>query len=241
MGLLAFQNRRWPATGGGATPVGSGVTIFSSGSASSYTTGTDGGANYSVGSGSNRVLVIAVHGYTDTTGGAKGAASVTHNGQAATRYPETPSLNRTWIEYWYILNPTAGAGGTTVTANSLQRAMRVEVLEANNVNQTTPLGAANANFGAGGATTRTLSLTTGAAGALLVFGVSVQAGAGTFTAADGGTLTASGGGQTGTGGFTDVSGAVAYEAVPAAGAQTTTLSGVNANDAVGLMVEVQAA
>jgi hypothetical protein len=243
MSLLAFQNRRWPATGGGSgvTPVGSGVTIFSSGSGSNYTTGADGGANYSVGSGANRVLLIVVHGYTDTTGGAKGAASVTHNGQAASAYAELPSLSRTWVQLWLIANPTTGAGGTTVATNSLQRALRVEVLEVNNVNQTTPANAINSSFGAGSANTRTLSLTTTAGGALLVFMVSVQAGAGTFSVSDGGTLTASGGGQTGTGGFTDVSGAVAYEAVPTAGAQTMTLSWVNANDAVGLMVEVQVA
>lgn len=221
-----------------ATRVGDGVTVFSTASKSSYTTGTDGGSNYTVGSGSDRALLIWVQGYTDLGGGAKGASAVTHNGQSALKYDTLPSFGRNYIELWYIPNPTTGSGGTTVDTNSLNRAMRVEVVETIDTDQTTPINAANDNFGGGGVNSVTFNLTTTAANSLLMAAVSVQAGAGTFSVSDGGTLTSSGGGQTGAGGTTDVSGAVAYEAVPTASAESLTISWANANNTAGLMVEV---
>ncbi|MEN9924358.1 MAG: hypothetical protein RL268_484 [Pseudomonadota bacterium] len=221
-----------------ASYVGSGLSINSTGSKTTYVTGTDGGASYTVGSGANRALLIVIHGLTDTTGGAKGASSVTHNGQSAVKYGGIPALGRTWIELWYVLNPTTGAGGTTVVCNATNRALRVTVAEATDADQTTPIHATSNSSGAGGVASRALSLTTTAANSLLLMGVAVQSGAGTFSTTGGGTL-ATGSGQTGTSGFSDVSGAVAYKAVAASGsAETLTISWVNSNDGVGLLVEV---
>lgn len=220
-----------------ASYVGSGTTINSSASLSSYTTGTNGGSNYTVGSGANRALFIAVHGYLDASANAAGCSSVTHNGQAATLISVTPKVSRTWQEIWYVLAPTTGAGGTTVVTTALQRALRVAVLEAIDVDQTTPVHAISTSYNSATGTSKTFSLTTHADNALLIAAVAVQSGAGAFSASDGGTLAQSG--QTGTLGTNDVSGGLSYEAVATASAETSTISWTTGDNNAGLMIEVQ--
>ena len=220
-----------------ASYVGSGITIQSSASLSSYTTGTNGGSNYTVGSGSNRAIFIIVHGYLDSSANAAGCASVTHNGQSAVTIGALPKVVRTWLEIWHIENPTAGAGGTTVATNALQRALQVTVVEANDVDQTNPVHATFASYTAAGGLTKQFALTTHAANALLIAGVAIQAGAGAFSASDGGTLAQSG--QTGSLGTNDVSGGVAYEAIATAQAETLSITWTNGDNNVGVMIEVQ--
>lgn len=218
-----------------ATYVGSGKTIVSTASQSSYVTGTDGGSSYTVGSGADRVLLIWLIGYTDLSGGTKGASAVSHNGEAATRYAVTPSYIRSWVECWYIKSPAAGAGGTSVTCNATQRAFQVFVEEWSDVDQTTPIHATSDSYG-GSAATKTFSLTTNGANSALSAAISVQSNAGTWSASDGGTLRQSG--NTGTTGFNDNSGGLASEEVPSAGAQSLTLSWTSSNESAGLMVEL---
>lgn len=220
-----------------ASYVGSGITIQSSASLSSYTTGTNGGSNYSVGSGSNRAIFIIVHGYLDASANAAGCSSVTHNGQSAVVISALPKYVRTWLEIWHIENPTAGAGGTTVVTNALQRALQVTVVEANDVDQTNPVHATFASYASSTGVTKQFALTTHAANALLIAGVAIQAGAGTFSAGDGGTLAQSG--QTGSLGANDVSGGVAYEAIATAQAETLSITWTNGDNNVGVMIEVQ--
>lgn len=219
-----------------ASYIGSGLVVSSTASLSAYSTGTNGGSNYTVGSGPGRGIFIFVHGYLDASANTAGCSSVTHNGEAATAIAALPKNSRTWIEIWYVKNPTAGSGGTTINTVSLQRALRAHIVEVNDMDQTTPVHATLSSYNAASGTTRQFSLTTHAANSLLLAGVSVQAGAGTFSASDGGTLVQSG--QTGTAGTNDVSGGVAYEAIASAQAETLSITWTNSDNNVGIMIEV---
>lgn len=182
----------------------------SSATVSSFT-----GSSVTVGSGTNRVLLILIQGYLDSGSGTIGASAVTHNGQSATKAITSPQNSRNWSEIWYIIAPTSGAGTTSVTYTNSQRATNVEVQEWTGADQTAPIPTT-----ASGSTTNTtvsVALTTANNGSAIVANLSVESDETPVTvSAGGGTLDRSA--ATGTAEFNDVTAGVAHEIVATAGA-----------------------
>lgn len=218
------------------TRVGGGVTISDSATASSYSTTS----NYTVGSGADRVLLIWLHGYLNSISDPAGATAVIHNGQPATKlaFSPVPQTSRNWLECWYIVNPTTGAGGTSVTLPAAQRAFGASVEEFIGVDQTVPVHSAYIGAFSATATSAGMSLTTHAAGAGLSAAVSVESDAGTFSATGATVVDTI---LTGTTGFSDVSGCVAWQPMPTVGTQPVTLSWSTSKNFAAAMVELQAA
>jgi hypothetical protein len=125
--------------------------------ASSSTAGTATTQSWShtVGTGNNRILIVA------TASNNEQANSVTFNGQALTLIGrQTDGGGATRISMWYRLNPASGAGTVQVTyAGSVEQKNMVATTW-NNVDQPTPLGTFTSQSGSSGTASITVASAT---------------------------------------------------------------------------------
>ncbi len=172
-----------------------------------YDNSADGGNNsgstasltysFTVGSGPNRLLVVNLIGDTS----ADDISSVTYAGIPMTLLGKVRAPSNDWQYLYYLLNPSSGSNNIVVTAASPHYLIS-QAASWYNVNQAAQPDASTTNTAAATSTSLTTSLTTIAAGSLVVQGVwsygHLAAGAGanpilTDTAFDGAGIFASSG------------------------------------------------
>ena len=160
-----------------ASSIMASFTLASNGTAGiTYDNSGDGGNNggtttsltysYTVGSGSNRLLVVNLIGDTS----ADDISSVTYNGSAMTLLGKVRAPSNNWQYLYYLLNPSSGSHNIVVTADS-QHYLVSQAGSWYNVKQTSQPDAFTTNTGAVTNTSMTTSLTTVSTGALVVQGV----------------------------------------------------------------------
>ena len=160
-----------------ASAVIASFSLASNGTAGiTYDNSVDGGNNggsttsltysYTVGSGSNRLLVVNVVGDTS----ADDITSVTYNGASMTLLGkvQAPSNNRQYM--YYLLNPASGAHNIVVTAGSSHYLIS-EAASWSDVNQSGQPDAVTTNTAPAASTSITTSLTTAASGSLVLQGI----------------------------------------------------------------------
>ena len=224
-------------------PVGNGTLVNSSATLTTYTD-SNGGSAYTVGSGSNRAVIITVSGYLDTAANAGGVSAMTFgthtiaNGQIVA-LGSVVQNSATWVQNFVIVNPTAGSSSFSVTASFSQRAMVAKVAEYNDIDQTTPVGSNIGTYSNASSATATGTLTTTAANSTLHLGTCHEADWGTVTAGDGGTLIASTATNGGTA-FSDCTGAISYEVLTGSSgvSVSTSISGTDTDNTVGQLIEL---
>jgi hypothetical protein len=141
-----------------------------------YDNAADGGNNsgttaslsysYTVGSGANRLLLVNLIGDTS----ADDIQSVTYGGAQMTLIGKLRAPSNNWQYLYYLLNPSSGANHIIVTAGSSHYLIS-EAASWYNVKQTSQPDASSTNTAAVAATSVTTSLTTVAAGSLVVQGL----------------------------------------------------------------------
>jgi hypothetical protein len=141
-----------------------------------YDNSIDGGNNggtttsltysYTVGTGSNRLLLVNLIG--DTM--ADDISSVTYNGAALTLIGKVQAPSNNWQYLYYLVNPASGAHNIVVTAGSAHYLIS-EAASWYNVNQSGQVDASTINTAPAGATSFSTSLTTVSNGALVAQGL----------------------------------------------------------------------
>jgi hypothetical protein len=141
-----------------------------------YDNSADGGNNggstasltysYTLGSGPNRLLVVNLIGDTS----ADDISSVTYAGTAMTLIAKVRAPSNNWQYLYYLLNPSSGFNNVVVNANSPHYLIS-QAASWYNVNQAAQPDASTTNTAAATSTSITTSLTTVAAGALVVQGL----------------------------------------------------------------------
>lgn len=117
-------------------------------------TATSQSASFTVGSGSNRYLLVGV---TGTTAGADVITGVTYNGSSLTKVGSSvqPTGGR-WISLWYLLAPASGSNTLTVNASGSDW-IETTVVSLQDIKQITP--EANNSSTATGTTNGSVSIT----------------------------------------------------------------------------------
>ena len=141
-----------------------------------YDNSADGGNNggstasltypYTMGSGPNRLLIVNLIGDTS----ADDISSVTYAGAAMTLLGKVQAPSNRWQYLYYLLNPSSGSNSIVITAGSLHYLIS-EAASWYNVKQTAQPDAFITNSVPATSTSTTTSLTTVAAGSLVVQGV----------------------------------------------------------------------
>jgi hypothetical protein len=141
-----------------------------------YDNAADGGNNsgataslsysYTVGSGANRLLLVNLIGDTS----ADDIQSVTYGGAQMLLIGKLRAPSNNWQYVYYLLNPSSGSNNIVVTAGSSHYLIS-EAASWYNVKQTSQPDASSTNTAAVAATSVTTSLTTVAAGSLVVQGL----------------------------------------------------------------------
>lgn len=214
----------------------SAVVINSSSSLTDYT-----GSSFTVGSGTNRVLVAVIHGYMNTAGTLP-AATVTFGGVAMTeRLAPVHSGNREYGAIYTLTNPTAGAGTLNIVTDLSNRAMAVTLYEVENVDQTTPAVWTGSDTDPLSRTAASFARTTAANNALLISGLTLDSGALSAEIGITGGATIATQSETGILASSDVSFASAYELVATAGADGHGYSWTTADVCTLVAIELAAA
>lgn len=207
------------SSGGGAgiTVEQSLVGVNSTSEANTYT------GDITIGAGANRVLVVAIHGFT-TTAGATPTPVVDFGGVSLDVDVQINNAARSWSAICSLANPATGTGTVTIasTGGQLQRAMAATFIELTGVEQITPVDVvASDNAGGSAVSAVTPGLTTLEDGALVISSIAVDRGAEAANiAVSNGTFLTGSPGETGALGSNDVSFAVASQEVATAGAVT---------------------
>jgi hypothetical protein len=159
-----------------ASSIMASFSLASNGTAGiTYDNSADGGNNggsttsltypYTVGTGSNRLLVVNLVG--DVT---DGVSSVTYAGTPMTLIGKVQSPDNNWQYLYYLLNPSSGSNNIVITAASAQYLIS-EAASWYNVKQSAQPDAFTTKTAAAEVTSVTTSLTTVATGALVVQGL----------------------------------------------------------------------
>jgi len=160
-----------------ASSIMASFSLASNGAAGiTYDNSADGGNNggsttsltypYTVGSGSNRLLIVNLIGDTS----ADDISSVTYAGVAMTLLGKVQASANDWQYLYYLVNPPSGSNSIVVTAGSPHYLIS-QAASWFNVAQTAQPDAFTTNTGAATSTSITTSLTTVAAGSLVVQGI----------------------------------------------------------------------
>jgi hypothetical protein len=141
-----------------------------------YDTSADGGNNggstasltysYTVGTGTSRLLVVNLIGDTS----ADDISSVTYAGTPMTLLGKVRSPSNNWQYLYYLLNPASGSNNIAITAGSAHFLIS-QAASWYNIRQSAQPDASVVNTAPTASTSTTTSLTTAAAGALVVQGV----------------------------------------------------------------------
>jgi hypothetical protein len=141
-----------------------------------YDNSTDGGNNggsttslsysYTVGIGSNRLLVVNVIGDTS----ADDISSVTYAGATMTLIGKIQAPSNNWQYLYYLLNPPSGTNNVVITAGSSHYLIS-EAASWYNVKQSAQPDASTTNTAAAASTSISTSLATVATGSLVVQGL----------------------------------------------------------------------
>jgi len=123
-------------------------------------------SSYTVGSGANRLLVVNLIGDTS----ADDITSVTYNGASMTLLGKVRAPSNNWQYLYYLLNPSSGSHSVVVTAGSTHYLIS-QAASWFNVKQSAQPDAFTTNTAPAGSTSTTTSLTTVAAGSLVVQGL----------------------------------------------------------------------
>ena len=162
---------------GSASSIMASFSLASNGTAGiTYDNSVDGGNNggsttsltysYTVGSGSNRLLVVNLIGDTS----ADDISSVTYAGTAMTLVGKVQAPSNNWQYLYYLLNPASGSNNVVITAGSSHYLIS-EAASWYNVKQSAQPDASTTNTAAATSTSVTTSLTTVASGSLVVQGL----------------------------------------------------------------------
>ena len=160
-----------------ASSIMASFSLASNGTAGiTYDNSADGGNNggsttsltysYTVGSGSNRLLVVNLIGDTS----ADDISSVTYAGTPMTLVGKVQAPSNNWQYLYYLLNPSSGSHNIVVTAGS-QHYLISQAASWYNVKQSAQPDASTTNTAAAASTSITTSLTTVATGSLVVQGL----------------------------------------------------------------------
>lgn len=122
-------------------------------------------ASYTVGSGSDRMLVVGVKGSESTYYDISG---VTYNGTAMTLLDKQGPGNR-WIYFFYLLNPDSGTHNVVITA-TLSGYILAVAADYTGVSQTGQPDATTKGTGLSGAYTGTVTTTANNSWGILMFG-----------------------------------------------------------------------
>ncbi len=161
----------------GASGVMASFSLASNGPAGiTFDNSADGGNNggstasltysYTVGSGSNRLLVVNLVGDTS----ADDISSVTYNGAPMTLLKKLQAPSNNWQYLYYLLNPSSGSHNIVVTAASSHYLIS-QAASWSDVSQSGQPDALTTNTAPVGSTSTSTSLTTIASGSLVVQGV----------------------------------------------------------------------
>lgn len=141
-----------------------------------YDNSVDGGNNggsttslsysYTVGSGSNRLLVVNLVGDTS----ADDISSVTYGGASLTLINKVHAASNNWQYLYYLLNPASGTNNIVITAGSSHYLVS-QAASWSDVRQSAQPEASTTNTTAVTTTAVTTSLTTVASGALVLQGI----------------------------------------------------------------------
>lgn len=126
--------------------------------------------SHTVGSGSNRVLVVGC-GWRDG-GGKYEVTGVTFGGVALTKAVDNTGANSTNAELWYLANPAVGAGTISMAMNGNPDFGCAGAVSFFGVNQSDPLGSTDSNSGSGAPS---ISFTTTTFGEMVVDAVFSEA------------------------------------------------------------------
>ncbi|HSW97438.1 MAG TPA: SdrD B-like domain-containing protein [Candidatus Saccharimonadales bacterium] len=149
-----------PTTPPTSAPTPTPATVFAESPASSLLQSTNSTTiswNHTVGTQSNRLLMVQIVTYDPTYN----VSAVTYNGVSLTQLNETPCGGTTSCknEVWYLLNPTSGTHTITATTSNAAHLTGAAV-SFYNVNQSTPFGTPATT--AGHTTTSSVTATTNA-------------------------------------------------------------------------------
>ena len=117
---------------------------------------------YTPAAGSNRILVVRVHGLRTSESGAFTVDSVTFGGVALTQAvtESTTSTSRTYrAAMWYLLNPSSSTGDIVVTFSHASNSTIIVASTLTGVAQTSPIGATDTDYNDGSIAYLTLQLT----------------------------------------------------------------------------------
>ena len=122
--------------------------------------------SYTVGSGANRLLVVNLIGDTS----ADDISSVTYDGASMTLLGKVQAPSNNWQYLYYLLNPSSGSNNVVITAGSTHYLIS-QAASWYNVKQSAQPDALTTNTAPAANTSITTSLTTVAAGSLVVQGL----------------------------------------------------------------------
>jgi hypothetical protein len=114
------------------------------------------GPTITVDAGSDRCMVVAVHGEGDGAPGPPSVSSITFNGDALTLYGRAARSDWSWAEIWYLVAPDVGSFTLTVTLSE-NESFSVKAVVAQGVDQSTPLATVVTATGSATTTTQTVS------------------------------------------------------------------------------------
>ena len=181
------------------------------------------GNSYTVGSGTDRAVVVFLSGCSGNTSSGQGVSSITLGGNTADATIESSISSRVWSGGYVFLNPATGAQALAITTNGNQRALLAHAVELTGVDQTSPVTWSNGSSDSPTPRSTDLNRTTVDNDAMHIASLATRAGdATTFSVTNGGTEIDKA--DTGTGGTTNVEGISAYEAPATAGNADFTIS-----------------
>ncbi len=217
------------------------VQVVDGGSSSSTASDYTFASAITIGSGSDKLAVVAIHGYKNSAGDTQTITSVTLGGVAMTQQVfQTNTNSKNFFAIYTLVNPTAGSKDVQVITGASNRAMAVTVAEYTGADQTNPITSSDFDiFTGSSASATTLNLTTSNANTIMFAASSVDTG--TYTHTVTGDTTERVDGVTGGTGSSDCSYCTSTGVIAAAGAASATHTWGTNDQWAAAAIEIKAA
>lgn len=197
-------------------------------------------AAHTVGSGTNRAVIVTIKGLCAVVG-LPTLTGVTFGGVAMTEItPPTGSTGKDWIASYRIMNPTSGSSDLAFTCSNTQNAISAYTQEFNTVDQTTPIAYSASVPSASSTTTIATPRTTVSNGNMILGAVVIENG-GYVADIDTDNAAVVVASQTGTSGSSDISVGDSRLAMPAIGAGGHSWTWALTDRGCALIIELEAA